>query len=83
MFGWTYLYDFNIKNENFTLFHWHENTFKRDKSDYEKNGYQGAISFWWNINKSFSTGVQYRYAIYNLGYNGSQYGMIYSLKYYF
>jgi len=84
MVGYTFLYNFTIINQDFSIFQWHETTFSRDKEDgYSGSGNQGALSFWYKINKTFTTGLQYRYADKNLGYDGYQDSVIYSLKFYF
>jgi len=83
MFGWTFLYDFSINNANFSIAQWHENTFDRDKTDYKKDGFQGALSAWYKASDEITMGLQYRYADQNLGYDGYQDGIIYSLKYNF
>ncbi len=85
MFGWVFDYQFSIKEHKFSLSQWHEHTFARDDEDgYDDNiGTQGAISFWWHPTKLITTGVQYRYASYELGSLEYQDGLIYSLKYNF
>ena len=83
--GWTFLYNFKLEQEKFSLSQWHEHTFERDS----ENGYdgdigtQGALAFWWHPTDSITTGLQYRYADYELGSNEYQDGLIYSLKYNF
>ncbi len=94
MFGWQFYYNFKILNENFTLFQWHEMEFQRAKEYYQlsdgspkgdgkSNGINGALSFWYNINESFTTGLQYRYTSNKLGYDEDLSAVIYSFKYYF
>ena len=94
MAGWVFNYDMKIAGEKFSLFQWHEIEFDRIKRYYQlsdgtpigdgkSNGINGAISLWWNINKTVITGIQYRYAENKLGFEAYQAGMIYSLKYYF
>ena len=84
MFGYTFLYNFHISNQNLSLAQWHETTFSRDTKDgYSGTGEQGSLSIWYKINKTLTTGLQYRYAYKNLGYDGYQDSVIYSLKFYF
>ena len=82
-FGLNLAYDFSLFQENFTLALWHENNFLRNKDDYDKSGYQGALSIWYKLIDEVTLGLQYRYADVNLGYSGYQDGIIYSLKYNF
>ena len=85
MAGWAFVYDFKITKEKFSISQWHEHTFDRDS----KNGYdgdigtQGALAFWWHPTSKLTTGIQYRYASYELGNSEYQDGLIYSLKYNF
>jgi hypothetical protein len=85
MAGWTLLYAFGIMEQKFSLSQWHEMTFGRNEQDgYDnKNGIQGALSFWWHPNAVITSGVQYRYADNELGSKEYQDGFIYSLKYNF
>ncbi|MBA3025040.1 MAG: hypothetical protein FP820_01380 [Sulfurimonas sp.] len=85
MTGWTFLYAFNVMEQKFSLAQWHEMTFGRNEKDgYDnKNGIQGALSFWWHPNAVITTGLQYRYAENELGSQEYQDGFIYSLKYNF
>ena len=85
MAGWALLYDFKITKEKFSISQWHEHTFDRDSEDgYDGNiGTQGALAFWWHPIDELTTGIQYRYASYELGSNEYQDGLIYSLKYNF
>jgi len=82
MLGWL----FNYKYKQFSLFHWHEMTFNRDKSDahYDNHmGTQGSLKLWYNAKHHFSFGIQYRYAYYELGSKDYEWGNIYSIKYNF
>jgi len=88
MLRWALNYDFTIKGNKLSISQWHEMELDRKKEHYQfsdgnKNGTNGALSFWWHINKKFSTGIQYRYADHKLGYNSYQHAYIYSLKYNF
>ena len=79
--GWTFLYDFKIEKEKFSITQWHECTL--DRRDNHNTGRQGTLSFWWHPINEMSTGLQYRYASYELGSEIYQDGLIYSLKYNF
>jgi hypothetical protein len=94
MFGWLLNYDFSLNKQKFTISQWHENEFNRVEkhyllddgsrtSDGESYGVQGALSLWWHPINEITTGIQYRYALYKLGYYGYQDGFIYTLKYNF
>jgi len=83
MLGWTFLYNFTLKGEKFSLAQWHESTFQRDKSDYSEDGYQGALSAWYKATQNITLGMQYRYSYQDLGYSGYTTGLIYSMKYNF
>ncbi len=85
MLGWVFDYQFDIQKHKFSLSQWHQNTFERDEEDgYNDHvGTQGALSFWWHPVDKITTGVQYRYASYELGSSEYQDGFIYSLKYNF
>lgn len=85
MAGWTFLYPFDVMQQNFSLAQWHEMTYARNELDgyNNKNGIQGALSLWWHPNAVITTGVQYRYAKNELGSQEYQDGFIYSLKYNF
>ena len=94
MAGWTLNYDFKISDANFSIFHWNEIEFARERSFYEDSaglpigdakryGFHGALSGWWHSASAFSTGLQYRYAKYKLGFAHYQSAIIYSLKYNF
>ncbi len=79
--GWTFLYDFKIQEQRFSLSQWHECTL--DRRDNDHTGRQGALAFWWKVTNEVTTGLQYRYASYELGSDVYQNGVIYSLKYNF
>ncbi|OAT25738.1 outer membrane protein OmpK [Proteus myxofaciens] len=83
--GWVAGYDFNVKNQKFSITNWHEMEFDRDKNygNGGRNGINGAIAFWWHATDSITTGVQYRYAHNKLGEDFLQDGVVYSLKYNF
>ena len=94
MAGWVFDYDMKIAGENFSLLQWNEIEFGRIKRYYQlsdamptgdgrSTSINGAISLWWNINKTFTTGIQYRYAENKLGFEAYQGAVIYSVKYYF
>ena len=85
MIGWVFNYNIKLKEQKFSLAQWHESTFNRNKEDGYGNkiGHQGALSFWWHPISSISTGLQYRYARYELGSSQYQDGLIYSVKYNF
>ncbi|QIG07122.1 outer membrane protein OmpK [Proteus sp. ZN5] len=83
--GWVAGYDFNIKNQKFSLTNWHEMEFQRHKryGNGGKNGINGALAIWWHPTTSITTGIQYRYAYKKLGESFLQDGIVYSLKYNF
>ncbi len=85
MTGWVFAYPFDMQKQKFSLSQWHQNTFNRDEEDgYDDHiGTQGAFSFWWHSTDKITTGLQYRYASYELGSTEYQDGIIYSLKYNF
>jgi len=93
MGGWVFNYNFKIFNEKLSLFQWNEIEFGRDKKFYEDDGVpigdsksyglNGALSFWWDMNDSFTSGIQYRYAKHKLGNYDYQSAIIYTLKYNF
>ena len=94
MAGWALNYDFKLFEQKVALFQWHEMEFNRDKEHYQldngmaigdgkSHGINGALSAWWNINKKFTTGIQYRYAENKLGFESYQSAIIYSFKYNF
>ena len=79
--GWTFLYNFDISKQGFSLSQWHECTL--DRRDNENTGRQGALVFLWHPTTAIATGIQYRYASHELGSDKYQDGIIYSLKYNF
>ncbi|AVG15431.1 hypothetical protein CFN79_05900 [Chromobacterium vaccinii] len=93
MTGYVAGFDFNAFGQPFSMTQWHETEFGR--SDYfvgvaqpggvvnKRTGQNGAVALWWNPTKSFTAGVQYRYAINKLGVAGNENAMIYSAKYNF
>ncbi|OAT48570.1 putative exported protein [Proteus hauseri ATCC 700826] len=83
--GWVAGYDFSLYQQKFSLTNWHEMEFNRNKNygNGGKNGFNGALAFWWHVTPSITTGVQYRYAYKKLGENFLQDGIVYSLKYNF
>jgi len=94
MTGWTFVYDFKIGEEKFTLSQWHEYEFKRAKEHYQledgtpvgdgrSSGTNGALALWWHPIKEITAGMQYRYAIYKLGLDDNANAVIFSLKYNF
>jgi hypothetical protein len=93
MAGWTFLYNFTLGEQKFTLSNWHEFEFKRDEEHYlfngeptgdgRSHGINGALAIWWTPIKQITAGVQYRYSDYKLGQPGYSNAMIYSLKYNF
>ena len=93
MGGWVFNYDFQILNEKFSLFQWNEIEFKRRKEFYEDGGVpigdgksyglNGALSLWWYMNDSYTSGIQYRYAKHKLGNIEYQSALIYTFKYNF
>ena len=93
MAGWVLDYNVNFFDENFDIFWWNELEFDRNKDFYlsdnepvgdgKSYGLNGSMNFFWHINKSISTGIQYRYAKHKLGSIEYQSGMIYMLKYNF
>ena len=94
MTGWLFSYNFTLFSQDFNIFQWNEIEFAREKSFYKGDdglpigdgdswGLNGAISAWWLINKSFSTGIQYRYADNKLGSPDYQSAMIYTARYHF
>ncbi|MCK5697791.1 MAG: ion channel protein Tsx [Gammaproteobacteria bacterium] len=94
MAGWVAAYDFSIKGQNLSISQWHEYEFERDEEHYKTDdgtrigdgastGTNGAIAFWWKVNKKLTTGIQYRYANNKLGSHSYQTGPIYTIKYHF
>jgi hypothetical protein len=93
MAGWTFLYNFTLGEQKFTLSNWHEFEFDRNEEHYlfngeptgdgRSHGINGALAIWWTPIKQITAGVQYRYADYKLGQPGYSNAMIYSLKYNF
>jgi hypothetical protein len=94
MTGWLFNYDFKISKYKFTIFQWNEIEFDRKKSFYLSDtgvpvgdgaswGVNGALSFWFHVNKPFTVGVQYRYAKNKLGSQVYKAGTIYTVKYNF
>lgn len=92
--GWVAKYDFALLGENFSVFNWHEMEFARDKKDYMlsdgtlvgnkgADGLNGALGFWWNVNKNYTLALQYRYAKHKLGFAPTQEGLITTLKIFF
>ncbi|MDD2789174.1 MAG: outer membrane protein OmpK [Sulfurimonas sp.] len=84
MAGWTFLYNFSLAEQKFSLSNWHEMTFARNEKDgyANKNGLQGSLALWWHPLTQITTGLQYRYADNELG-SATQEGFIYSVKYNF
>jgi len=93
MAGWTLNYPMEFFEENFALFWWNEIEFDRNRDFYlsggepvgdgKSYGLNGSMNFFWHINKSITTGLQYRYAEHKLGSIEYQSGLIYMLKYNF
>lgn len=88
MFGWNAMYPFSLGSHNFTITNWNEIEFLRDSvylKSGEKNdvGVNGAIALWYEVNKDFTVGVQYRYADAKLGFDDYSKGLVYSAKYTF
>jgi len=94
MTGWLFSYNFKLFDQDFNIFQWNEIEFAREKDFYKADdgsrigdseswGLNGALSFWWLINKSFSTGLQYRYADNKLGSAEYQSAFIYTARYHF
>jgi len=93
MGGWVFDYRFKLFDQNFSLFQWNEIEFAREKKFYETDGVpvgdgksyglNGAISLWWFITQSISSGLEYRYANHKLGNIEYQSGYTYTLKYNF
>ena len=87
MAGYVLLYPFSAFGQSFLVTQWHETEFARKQefvANYKHNtGENGAIALWWNVNKRFTTGVQYRYADQKLGSSEYQNAVIYSAKYNF
>jgi len=81
MAGWTLLYNFDIKQQKFSISQWHEYTLNRKNNLH--TGIQGALAFLWHPVDDIATGLQYRYAIHELGSEKYQDAFIYSLKYNF
>jgi len=80
MTGWFGMYEFSLKQQNFSISQWNQHTFSRDDGNI---GTQGALAFWWHPVSEITTGIQYRYSAYELGNNAYQDGLIYTLKYNF
>ena len=94
MAGWTFVYDFKIGEQKFSLSQWFEYEFDRAKEHYQledgtpigdgrDSGTNGALALWWHPIKEITTGIQYRYAIYKLGLNDNANAAIFTLKYNF
>lgn len=93
MTGWVFDYRFKLMGQNCSLFQWNEIEFGRNKKFYEDNGIpigdgksyglNGALSLWWFITQSISSGLEYRYADHKLGNIEYQAGYTYTLKYNF
>lgn len=95
MAGYVAGYDFTAFGQSLSLTQWHETEFARKErflamgnpdggvTQGKKTGQNGAVALWWNVNKSLTTGVQYRYADDKLGSATYQNAMIYSVKYNF
>ena len=93
MAGWTFIYNFKLSEQKFTLSNWHEFEFARDEAHYLFNGEptgdgrsygtNGAIALWWTPVDALTTGIQYRYSDYKLGVAGYMSAVIYSVKYNF
>ena len=93
MAGWVLDYNMNFFGENFEVFWWNELEFDRNRDFYlsdnvpvgdgKSYGLNGSMNFFWHINKSVTTGIQYRYAEHKLGSIAYQSGMVYMLKYNF
>lgn len=64
--------------DKFSVTNWHE-TFISRKDD-QKNGHNGAVAAWYHLDKTWTTGVQYRYATSNLGNEGFSKGIVYTIK---
>ena len=64
--------------DSISVSNWHE-TFIARKGD-QKNGHNGAVALWYALDKTWTTGVQYRYATSNLGTEGFSKGLIYTIK---
>jgi len=80
MAGWVFMYKFALNKQKFSLSQWNQHTFSRDDGNI---GTQGALAFWWHPMSEITTGIQYRYAAYELGNDEYQDGLIYTLKYNF
>jgi len=93
MAGWILNYPMEFFDEKFAIFWWNEIEFDRDKNFYlsdgdpigdgKSYGLNGSMNFFWHINKSITTGLQYRYAEHKLGSIEYQSGVVYMLKYNF
>ena len=64
--------------QNISVTNWHETFMGREDS--QKNGHNGAVAAWYALDKTWTTGVQYRYATSNLGNEGFSKGLIYTIK---
>ena len=80
MAGWVFMYNFSLKQQKFSLSQWNQHTFAREDNNI---GTQGAIALYWHPISEITTGLQYRYAVYELGSSEYQDGLIYTLKYNF
>lgn len=94
MAGFVAGYNFEAFGQSFMLSQWHEMEFSRKQEflgmadegafvNDRKTGQNGAVSLWWNVNKSVTTGLTYRYANNKLGVAGYEDALIYTLKYNF
>ncbi len=94
MAGYVLGYDFHAFGQAFTLSQWHETEFARQESylhmadegavvNANSLGHNGALSLWWQLQPSISTGMSYRYALNKLGSAGFQSALIYTIKYHF
>ncbi|MDR7378460.1 hypothetical protein J2X19_003154 [Rhodoferax ferrireducens] len=94
MAGWVFGYSFKAWDQSFMVSSWHETEMGR-KDSYlvmardggvvtaNKTAQNGALSLWWNITPSVTTGLTYRYAKNKLGSATYQDAFIYTAKYNF
>ncbi|MGB0895257.1 MAG: outer membrane protein OmpK [Parashewanella sp.] len=91
MAGWVLGYNFKAAGQDFMVSQWHETEFAREdqfrgtngKRRLDKMGHNGAVSLWWNATKSFTAGIQYRYADQKLGTATYHDAVIFTAKYNF
>ncbi|MDO6618439.1 hypothetical protein AB4160_10855 [Shewanella sp. 10N.286.51.B8] len=81
--------DFSAYNQDFSFNWWQEHYFGRGddylivSGDIEDHGFNGSANLRWHISGGVSAAISYRYAQNNLGKEGWQNAMFYSMQYNF